>query len=337
MRHRSLLLPSLACLLILGAASPISARSPITIGIVDPDGGSLEASATLSVVDGRAAATGTSPRLWALWSKWGARGEDSRCDSGENCAFPTATVEALQAQGVTPVIWWLPMTPGDRGDGTYSRYRRILAGRHDAYIRAWAQAARAAGEATGRPIVLRFAHEATGKWFAWSIHRFDNSRRNYLAAWRYIWKIFRAQGALEHVRFMWATVWPKEWAYPGDRYVDYVGITVLNFGAQRRWKSAEELLRNRVRASLLFTKKPIFVAEMASHYRGGDKARWLKEGYVKAYRKHPKVAAIMYLDTDEPHREAGQPDWRLVLPRDGSAMAAYRAIAASAKFKGRIR
>ena len=166
MRRRSLLLPTLICLSVLATAHPVAARSRITLGIVDPDGGSLEAAATLSAVDGRAASTGTTPRLWALWSKWGARGDDSLCDPDEGCAFPAATVEALQARGVTPVIWWLPMTPGDRGDGTYARYRRILAGRHDDYIRAWAQAARAAGEATGRPVVLRFAHEATGAWFA---------------------------------------------------------------------------------------------------------------------------------------------------------------------------
>src|SRR5262245_47679951 len=113
MRRRSLLLPSLLCLAVLASAHPVGARSRIAIGLVDPDGGSLDATATVSVVDRRTNRLGTRPRLWALWSKWGDRGSDSVCDAEEGCAFPTATVTALLAHGVTPVIWWLPMTPGD--------------------------------------------------------------------------------------------------------------------------------------------------------------------------------------------------------------------------------
>ena len=132
---------------------------------------------------------GTSPRLWALWSDWGGRGGSQTCQPGQGtCAFPADTVRRLQELGVTPVIWWQPTDPANPAQGLYERYERTLAGKHDAYLVEWARAARAAGEATGKPILLRYAHEATGYWFPWSVGRFDNTKENYKSAWRYVWR-----------------------------------------------------------------------------------------------------------------------------------------------------
>ena len=73
---------------------------------------------------------------------------------------------------------------------------------------------------------------------------------------------------------------------------------------------------------------------MATHYLGGDKAQWFEQAYKGSYDTHPSVRGIMYLDTDEPYRIAGQPDWRLVKPDDGSALNAYRTIASWRHFQG---
>jgi hypothetical protein len=112
---------------------------------------------------------------------------------------------------------------------------------------------------------------------------------------------------------------------------------VLNFGANRSWRDPGPLIEKRVRASLKITKRPIIIAELATDYLGGDKASWLKQAYQLSYRKYPKIRAIMYLDTDEPHRIAGQPDWRLIKPDDGSALRMYQSIASSRRFQGTIR
>ena len=85
------------------------------------------------------------------------------------------------------------------------------------------------------------------------------------------------------------------------------------------------------------TTRPILIAELATDYLGGDKARWLKQAYEGSYEKHPSIWAIMYLDTDEPHRIAGQPDWRLVKPDDGSALRMYQSIASSRRFQGTVK
>lgn len=321
----------LVSLAILAVTMPAAARRPIALGIADPAGRDL------ATLDAHVAQVGPRPALWALWSDWGSRGGAADCVAGQgSCAFPTETVLQLQGQGITPVIWWQPTDPANPAAGLYERYRRTLSGAHDAYLTAWARAARAAGKATGRPILLRYAHEATGYWFPWSVGQFDNTKENYKAAWRYVWKVFEREGALPWVRFVWSTVFPYGWGYPGDRYVRYVGLTVLNFGANRKWREPGPLIAKKVGASLRITKRPIIITELATDYLGGDKAQWLKQAYELSYRKHPKVQAIMYLDTDEPHRIAGQPDWRLIKPDDGSAMRMYQKIASNRRFQGTL-
>jgi hypothetical protein len=331
MRRPLVVIPLLVALTVLTAAVPVAARRPIAIGIANPEGRDL---ATLET---HIAQVGPQPRLWALWSDWGSRGDSTTCVTGQgSCAFPTDTVQQLQQRGITPVIWWQPTDPANPLQGTYERYKQTLDGTHDAYLTEWARAARAAGEASGRPILLRYAHEATGYWFPWSVGRFDNTKENYKAAWRYLWRIFKREGALPWVRFVWSTVFPYRWAYPGDRYVRFVGLTMLNYGADRRWRNPGPLLDKRVIASTQITTRPIILAELATAYLGGDKAQWLKQAYERAYEKHPAVWAIMYLDTDEPHLTANQPDWRLVKPDDGSALRTYQAIASSRRFQGTI-
>jgi hypothetical protein len=119
------------------------------------------------------------------------------------------------------------------------------------------------------------------------VGRFDNTKENYKAAWRYVWKVFKREGALPWVRFVWSTVFPYSWGYPGDRYVRYVGLTVLNFGANRKWREPGPLIAKKVGASLKITKRPIIITELATDYLGGDKAQWLRQA-TSSYRSTPR-------------------------------------------------
>ena len=136
---------------------------------------------------------------------------------------------------------------------------------------------------------------------------------------------------------MWSNVWPRKYAYPGDKYVDYVGLTILNFGwDEKHWRPMDRMVANRVNNAKRFSRKPVILAEVASGDGGGDKGRWIKQGYKKAYKKHPRITGIMWLDTNQPAVEAGHPDWRLEAP-DGSALAVYQGLAAQGKYRGRIK
>lgn len=335
MRRLLTFIPLLVAVAILASAAPAAARGKIALGIADP-----ASDFDPAVIDAHVNAVGVRPGIWAVWNNWGTNpsGNAHPCTpwAGAYCAFPAQQVRAIHDRGIDAIVWWQPVGPND----SFSRYKAIKNGQHDAYIRQWARDAKAAAKRSGRPVFIRFAHESGGFWFPWSVKKLDNSIKSYKKAWRHIYKIFGQEGARKHVRFVWSQVYPRAKWYPGDKYVDYVGITILNFGATRgKWRTMAKQTNAKVKSSLKFTRKPIMLNEVASDWLGGNKARWIRNGYMKAYKQHKKVKAIMYLDTNVPSQQnpQDQPDWRLTLPPDGSALAAYREVAAQGKFQGRLK
>ncbi len=340
MRRTPILLPLLLALALMAATAPATARSKMVLGAADPYAGGPDVAAVQAGVNAYVAKVGTKPRMWSLWSKWGERGANSAgpCVKGTgSCAFPSEAVAWLHEQGITPVIWWAYNDPKDRDSNLYARYKKILSGRHDDYITSWAVAARKAGRSSGMPVIVRPFHEATGHWFPWSIGLKDNTVRNYKEAWNYLGKKFRQNGADPHVRWLWSLVQPKRWAYPGDKYVDYVGISVSNFGSPRPWRWGIKQINSAVAAAQEFTTKPIIAAEIVTAYKGGNKGKWIRETYVKAYRKHPQFKGFIYEDSDHPKNTRGHPDWRLQVGDQGAGLKEYRKLADQARFKGRIR
>jgi len=345
MHLRSIAAITLAiCLLHAGTLS-VDARAPMALGYSHDPAGLLDED--MAIVDATIERLGAAPATWTLWSNWGSRAGEAECppDRGR-CAFPSAAAAGLRERGITPFIWWQPSatTPAEQPD--YARYIHIINGRHDDYIRTWAMAARD----HGGPILLRFAHEMNGRWYPWSIERYDNTPERYRKAWRHIWRIFQEVGA-DNVRFLWS---PAREAcrgctddayadfYPGNRYVDYVGLNAYN-GARNRWRPLAAVLERPMEQLLELTRtrtyprgKPVILGEVGSNHLGGDKATWLREGYDEVYRRWPKVKAMVIFDIDMSQRNATHPDWRLDLPVDGSALAAYRAIVDDPRFGGRL-
>lgn len=327
------------------------ARDPIALGISIPNGRSM---AVLDDFISRMGGQANRPRLWSVWSQWGNRGGQSSCEVGQGtCAFPTATLEALAARGITAVIWWEPIDPSNDhlGGQRYTRHKKTyLEHRNDAYIIAWAQAAKAFGQAhpDHKPII-RLAHEANGTWFPWTVGYWDNTSATFKRFWRYVHGKFAsvgAVGATDHVKFMWSVTKksckgcnPYRKFDPGGAYYDYVGITAFNWGKQKRWQSMVSILRRPMEQLWQVTRKPVIVAELASHFLPltRSKAAWIRNGYDNTYDEWPRIKAILYLDSNQPKQAGFQhPDWRLVKPNDGSALDAYRDVSAMPRFQGSL-
>ena len=188
------------------------------------------------------------------------------------------------------------------------------------------------------------AHEMNGDWFEWGVTNHDNSPYLFKKAWKHVVVLFRKVGAT-NVKFLWspyprpAKSLPK--LYPGNAYVDYVGVTNLNWGKDR-WKSMPKLLSGPMTLLRKTTQthrrpqgKPVILPELASNHIGGNKASWIRNGYEAAYKKWPTLRAIVYFDYDTTF--AGQPDWRLLKPADRIAVRAYRAVATKSRFKAAFR
>ena len=126
------------------------------------------------------------------------------------------------------MVFTVPMLP-DTG-GTLSAG---AAGLYDEHFRVMARNLVAGGQGAA---VLRVGHEFNGNWYRWSIAAL-NGAANYAAYWRRIVTAMRSvPGAA--FRFDWSPISGGSWvdgkllnpeaAYPGDAYVDYVGLDVYD-------------------------------------------------------------------------------------------------------------
>lgn len=282
----------------------------------------------LSVLDDFSASIGgQKPGIWAIWGNWG----------DPSGVFPSAVVAGLKERGVTPMLVWQPQNGADVNSPKYT-FKRIAAGKHDAYIKTFARAARDAGV----PIILRFAHEMDGHWFPWGMGRFDNTPKTFKAAWRHVWNIFKGPKGVgaTNVKFLWSPASPggkrPTYAamYPGDKYVDYVGFTAFNW--VRRgipWKSMVQLYSSPMGTLGRITRKPVIVGETGTGTKGGNKPAWIRKGYPAVYKKWARLKAIVYFNVDM--TEAQNRNWLLTNPLQ--ALDAFETIAAQARFQGRIR
>jgi mannan endo-1,4-beta-mannosidase len=345
----------LVVLLILTVTLPAAARDQVAMGISIPDG-TPNTTQIENALNGFVDANGgVKPAVYSVWSQWGSRGGTNNPDGDNNgpcskgqgsCYFPTETLEMLDSKGIQGMVWWEPIDPSNPLNGRYARHKQTYKlHKNDAYIKKWAQEARQFGQANDTKIILRLAHEANGTWFPWTVGTKDNTATTFKKFWRYVYRKFKGQGALPYVDFLWSVTNksckgcnPYTRIFPGNDFIDFAGITAFNWGKQRKWKAMPRILERPMGQLWKVTRKPVIVAELASHFRptSRSKAAWIRNGYVKTYDRWSRIKAIMYLDSDQPKQQWGHPDWRLRKPGDGSAQAAYTAISEKHKFTGSL-
>ena len=145
--------------------------------------------------------------------------------------FPGIYEAWTTGAGRIPLLTWVPR----KVDGTWIEWRVIAGGAYDALIRERERALRD----VRAPIMLTFHHEPdTSNW----------PPSDYVAAWRRVVDIFRAQGAT-NVSWVWNlmayTFAPggrdPEPYYPGNSYVDWMAADGYNwFGSNHvigPWRS----------------------------------------------------------------------------------------------------
>lgn len=121
----------------------------------------------------------------------------------------------------------------------------------------------------GKPMIIRLAHEFNGNWASVYGNGYETAAQ-FIAGWRHIVTRFRSQGAT-NVLWMWApNVWgspgspvvdPTDW-YPGDEYVDYVGLDGYHNTGDAVLESASDLFGPSHSAlKIIAPTKPFAVAE----------------------------------------------------------------------------
>jgi hypothetical protein len=139
--------------------------------------------------------------------------------------------------------------------------RAIASGKYDPYLAAYARAVRA----YRHPVILGFGHEMNGYWYSWGYQ--NTPATVFVAAWRHIVDLFRAEGA-RNATWLWTinvihkrarVPSPGPW-WPGSSYVNWVGIDGYYNNSTDTFAS---LFGPTIAAVRTLTHDPILIAETA--------------------------------------------------------------------------
>ncbi len=221
---------------------------------------------------------------WNL-APWRAAGIPPRYSARFEAFSRGTTVDGFlreaERQGLPSVlITWEPWKPVPASLGVVAQFapqpgytnREIAAGVQDEYMLRFA---RSLSTFRGR-VYIRYAHEMNGTWYPWSRDPIE-----YRRAWRHVVKLFNTAGA-GNVDFVWSPnpslfLSKRDWErsvrvyWPGSRYVDAVGSTMINFGGSKSYPVAR--FEPRFRALHKRFKKPLMLTEVKTDRSG--RIRWL--------------------------------------------------------------
>lgn len=236
----------------------------------------------------------TTFQLIHIYNAWGSKKEQQ---------FPELAVETILKLGSIPVITWEPwLSAFDESEypGIPLPEKRdqagltaIANGTYDKYITEWATAAKR----IHKPIFIRLAHEMNDPYrYPWGPQ--NNSPEDFQEAWRHVHSVFDEVGAT-NIIWIWAphpSYQYFEVYYPGDEYVDYVGVGVLNFGTAVTWSewwTFDELFGNQYEILNSF-HKPIMITEFGSLVVGGDRAQWFSEALKSMADKFTRIKSVLF-------------------------------------------
>ena len=200
-------------------------------------------------------------------------------------------LDAAHARGKTVM---LTLQTVDTEDGKNMVYN-VLNGRHDEFLRYYANTIALAGH----PVLFRLGNEMNGDWCPYSSYHTSKDTEIFNAFYRYVYEIFRQEGATRNVIWVWNPnggsfpdfKWNDELMYyPGDAYVDVVGMTAYNTGTYysnvgERWETFNELYDDLYARYDALYGQPLMITEFASASMGGDKVAWVNNmfGEIKRF------------------------------------------------------
>jgi mannan endo-1,4-beta-mannosidase len=170
--------------------------------------------------------------------------------SGWKEPFQTVFADAAVANGATPMV---------QIDPSGTALNDIADGSYDAYLVSYAKAV----HTWGKNVIIGFGHEMNGDWYSWGYRH--TSPAAFVAAWRHIVSLFRAEGDF-NVTWLWTVniintrggiPSPARW-WPGDSYVTWVGID--GYYSKPYWRFAP-LFGPTLKAVRALTLDPILISE----------------------------------------------------------------------------
>lgn len=217
------------------------------------------------------------------------------------------------------MVFTVPMIPDTGGT-----LKKGAAGKYNKHFRLLARRLVAQGQGGS---TLRLGPEFNGRWFKWSMV-VPNGGKLYARYWRQIVNTMRrVPGA--NFRFDWAVNSGSAWinngkgqisaakAYPGNKYVDFIGMDVYDqswavhrMSAKKRWSefvNQKDGLKWHVRFAAA-RKKPMSIPEWGlvkrqDDHGGGDNPYFIRQMH-KWIQRH-QIAYHLYFESTDPNAQYG--------------------------------
>lgn len=268
--------------------TPVPTPGSPLVGVYEPG-----SPASWSGVSGFASATGIKPQIALYYSSW-------------TDEFAASFAETARRHGAYVLVQLEPKNVP---------LSSIVAGRSDAYLRAYARAVRS----FGYPVLLSFGHEMNGTWYSWGAGHV--SPATYVAAWRHVVSIFREQKAT-NVTWVWAVNATnvganslRQW-WPGSAWVNWVGMDGYYYSSSDTFSTVFGGTIAQIRT---FSSAPLLIAETAV---GVTPNRESQITMLIAGVRAEHLAGLVWFDEAQ-HAGVYHQNWRL--EDDPAALAAFTA------------
>jgi hypothetical protein len=212
--------------------------------------------------------------------------------------FPLIEAQTLKEKGVLPYVsimtghdkWRLSFDPDD-----------VVQGRCDDSIARLAVDAAGFGNKHGGFFFTTMV-EPNADWWYWS------RKPNTVAAIKHIWQIFEDQGANQYATWVWEAFCPARYGtlvadpeqyYPGDKYVDWIGLNV--FANLKNRHISENTMFNELMSKTYeqmrvnHPQKPIMVSEFG-RTPGNNQPPWLEDAFRRMKNNFSAIKAAIYYD-----------------------------------------
>ncbi len=270
----------------------------------------------------------------------------------EGIRFPGKEIKEISRCGAIPFVRLMARSTFIYGPDPVYTLGGIINGDFDQQLRKWAREAR---NYEG-PLLAEFGVEMNGDWFPWSGYwngagetggygnpEFPDGPERFRDAYRHIIEIFRQEGAENITWFFHANAdsFPEEeWNkignyYPGDNYIDWVGLSV--YGAifpdeKQDWEELsfrEKFLKTYQQVKAFAPNKPLAVLEFGV-IEDPRKPAWIRQAF-DFIKQFPDIKAISWWQERWENEDGSFSDLRINSSQ--SSLKEYRTQVKSPLFK----
>lgn len=234
--------------------------------------------------------------------------------------FPERYAKTIYKLGSTPFITWEPwLNDFDREEHELppneepnkNGLKDIVNGDYDFYIDKWANELKDFNEI----VFVRLGHEMNDPYrYPWGPQ--NNQTGDFIAAWKHVVDRFRELN-VDNVVWVWSphpAYYQYGEYYPGDDYVDWVGVGALNYGTVALWSKwwGFDIIFGDYYNWLASFKKPIVVTEFGSLAVGGNREEWYANALDSLPEKYPLLKAVIFYNNDNDKTTLSKTlDWSL--------------------------